>query len=244
METAKRRTKARQGYDLIREVACKIETFLPSQMLRIARAINPKLEEFQAHYEVMDDLEWLDDPRLSGSLRCLWTGSSPWDFEARCAFVFFREQVLETGSKITAHDVRLVYRFPGGEKRGAVWLDATTGRPWMPKSCLSFLPGADRINSEHGEDMRLASLEITKIRDEENTSFGWEWGANHNYAEEREIEVLQLCRRANAKADWKVIQTFATRYHPAGSMLPKPEAEEYRLKFLARQRELAEEVAA
>lgn len=233
-----KRTKARRGWELLGEAAGKLEILYSYQLYRIAKAINPALEDFQGRMVIMDDLRWLDEPRLSGSLNQL-ARLSMHDFGALRALVFWREEIADGQSSRISHDVRLCYEFPGGEKRGSIWLDAATGLPWLPHACYTFLPDPERsrrMNEQLAADAKLARAVVAQITEEENTSFMWQYGPQ-DYKQEREVEILQFSRRKNKKAEWVVEKVFATRYHPAGSLLPKDEQEAFRVQFLAKQQE-------
>lgn len=212
-----KRTKARRGYDLICEAALRVQPLLTSELMRVARAINPKVEDFQTHYLVMQDVVWIGEPALSGSLHCLAQRSSVEDWDARLQFVFCRERLADRTSRLTRSDLRLVYDFPGGDKRGTVWLDALTGLPWLPEACISTAHTQERregLFERHAADSRIARRVLAEIEAEKCRMLFWQID-NVRSTLYQHVEVLQELDRPSSKAEWRVTREIAWKYFPS-----------------------------
>lgn len=214
-----KRSKATKGHSLICEAAGKVEALYESELFRIARAINPKLETFQPRLLVVEDFNWLNEPKLSGSCHVHYTGSTCYMGRAIRALVFFREELGREQSRNSTSEVRLVYEFPRSEEdRRSVWLDAATGLPWFPRSlkdhrqCLSDEKRRELEVRELAE-IKIARAELAKIEAEKCYNLFWQID-NERGTVDQFVEVLQELKRPHSKADWKVAREIAWRYHP------------------------------
>src|SRR6185312_2794718 len=175
-----KRTKAQKAYELLSEAAGKLDSLNTSELLRIARAINPKIEDFQTRLLVVEDFNWINEPRLSGSCNVLYSGSEIYLGRALRALVFFREALRDSHGPRTTSETRLVYEFPRSEEDGRkVWLDVATGLPWVPRACHEHrrcLSDERRRELEAREiaEIKLARAEVAKIEAEKCYSLFWQ----------------------------------------------------------------------
>jgi hypothetical protein len=217
MHTQKR-TKAQRGHDAISEAAGKINALCSSELLRIARAINGKVADYQTRLLVVEDFNWINEPSLSGSCRVCYSGPDCYMGRALRTLVFFREELRQSSTRSTS-EVRLVYEFPRSEDDSRkVWLDVATGLPWAPRSCrdnrqyLTEERRRELVDLEASE-LKLARVEVAKIEAEKCYQLFWQID-NERGTVDQFIEVLQELKRPHSKADWKVVREIAWRYHP------------------------------
>lgn len=214
----KRRTKAQRGHDAINEAAGKIDALCSSELLRIARAINPKLADYQTRLLVVEDFNWINEPALNGSCVVAYSGSDIYRGRALRALVFFREEFRRDGSTQSTSEVRLVYEFPRSEEDSRkVWLDVATGLPWVPHSCQGrrqYLTDEQQreLADREASELKSARVELAKIEAEKCYSLFWQID-NERGTVDQFVEVLQELKRPHSKAAWTVAREIAWRYH-------------------------------
>jgi hypothetical protein len=238
MKNTERKSKVTRAYEVFTEAAGKLEILSEADLGRLARAINPKLEDFELKLFVYDFHWWTDMDTGEGTIQGLCQDYLSSLYQMKRRLVFFREEGRSDETSKRRHRVVLVVEFQWQDV--TFWINAETGYFWVPESRLynrRHLSEEHRRKLEQTEQeaAKLLNAEHARIAKEQVEDFGW-WEGDYDYSQERRILELKLRRRKNRKANWETVAVYATMYYPAGSAIYPPEGREaYRLNYLRQQ---------
>ena len=216
-----RKTKAQRAFAMLQEASAQLELVSAFELQRLAKAVNPELNGYELTFRIFDFHWWIDQDVADGMMDTLCSSGSSYYFRMRTRLSFFRAERSNDLSSKQRSEVVLVAEFKFQDM--TFWINAETGMFWDP---LSRAARRRHLSPERRDALMKIEQEAAKrlfverehIWKEKTEYFGW-YDHGVDYDREARHERLELLRRPNPKAEWKVIKVYAERFHPAGSAL-------------------------
>lgn len=222
MNAPERKSRATRAYENLREASGKIEFLAEYELKRIARAINPAVEEY-CQVMVVNHHHWKDDNSLCGT-DTLSRGSSHEIYKFRTRLLFMREEVRAGESGKIANDTRCVFEFKNALGL-SVWLDCESGLPWNTRdfcpSCRNhrkYLSNARLMEVEAAERDALAKARAVLMEIEREKCISIVWQEDTSWKSDdagyQRVDELREYRRPNSRAKFDDGKILAVKFHP------------------------------